>query len=179
MMVIAGRLPKHLAMETLWEVPSVLSPDHCQLLRHLDGRHPSLCCLFVRRCRQHVGHLVRPVCPGFCCSQPGHDAGGPPLLHLLFLAHCHRPPTLVHPLLRCLFVGWCHQHVVHLVHLVHHCFCCLQPSNDAGDPPLLHLLFLAHCRRPPDLAHPSPCRECWYCHPHALCPVPTGHHVLH
>jgi hypothetical protein len=104
---------------------------------------------------------------------------GPPLLHLLFLAHCHRPPTLVHPLLRCLFLGWCHQHVVHLVHLVHPCFCCLQPSNDAGDPPLLHLLFLVRCCRPPDLAHPSPCHECWYCHPHALCPVSTGHHVLH
>jgi hypothetical protein len=94
MTVIVGRLPKHLTMETLWEVPSILSPDHYQLVHHLDGRRPSLRCLFIRWCRQHVGHLVRPVHPGFCCSQPGHDAWGPPLLHLLFLAHCRRPPAL-------------------------------------------------------------------------------------
>jgi hypothetical protein len=86
MMVIAGRLPKHLAVETLWEVPSVMSPDHCQLLHHLDGRHPSLCCLFVRWCRQHVGHLVHPVRPGFYCSQPGHDAG---VLHCCICCFLH------------------------------------------------------------------------------------------
>jgi hypothetical protein len=82
MTVIVKRLLKHVAMETLWEVPSIQSPDH------LDGRPSSLRCLFVQRCHQYVVHLVLPVHPGFYCSEPGHDAGGPPLLHLLFLARC-------------------------------------------------------------------------------------------
>jgi hypothetical protein len=125
MTVIAGRLPKHPPVETLLEVPSVQSPDH------RDRRRSSLRCLFDQQGCQHVGHLVR---PGFCCSRPGHNAGGrgegAPLLHLLFLSRCHHTPQLVHQILHCLFVGRCHQHVLYLIGPVCHGFRCSKTSHN-------------------------------------------------
>jgi hypothetical protein len=81
--------------------------------------------MWTWRLYEHVVHLVCPVHPSFYCSQPGHDAGGPPSLHLLFLAHYRRPPVLVHQLLCCLFVARCRQHVVHLIGPI----CNIPPSN--------------------------------------------------
>jgi hypothetical protein len=97
MTAILGRLATHLAVETLYEVPSIQFHGYCWFMRHLSRGRPLLCCFFVRQCHQHVVHLGPPVRPGFYCSQPDHDAGGPPLLHLLFVAHCCRPPKLLHP----------------------------------------------------------------------------------
>jgi hypothetical protein len=129
MTVIAGRLWKHLAIETIGR--------SIRLVPWSSGREAFLTALLVWSMGSSTCWASgSSYSSWFLLFKTWSWCRGSSIQHLLFLVRCHKPPGLVHQILCCLFVARCHQDVVYLIGPVHPGFCCWKPSHNA-----LHL----HC----------------------------------